>query len=106
MFLHGVLVPARHLMNGTTIVREGGLERVDYYHVELDSHDVILAEGAPSESFVDDDSRAMFHNALEHAAGHPERSPAPALYCAPRVDSGYALEAVRQRLAGPVAQAA
>jgi len=26
--------------------------RFTYYHVETDSHDVLLAEGAPTESFL------------------------------------------------------
>jgi hypothetical protein len=39
------------------------IDKIEYFHIELDSHDVILAEGALSESFIDDDSRGMFHNA-------------------------------------------
>jgi hypothetical protein len=72
---------------------------VDYFHLELDSHDVILAEGAPSESFVDNDNRAMFDNADEYHALYPDAAPAPARHCAPRVEDGEALETVRRRLA-------
>ena len=61
MFLDGVLVPAQCLVNGMTIRQERDCKRVEYFHVELAAHDVIFAEGAPSESFVDDDSRGMFH---------------------------------------------
>ncbi|MCX7377439.1 MAG: Hint domain-containing protein [Alphaproteobacteria bacterium] len=39
---------------------------VSYFHVELDSHDAILAEGAWAESFVDCDSRGMFINAARN----------------------------------------
>ena len=46
-------------------------ERVAYFHVELDSHDVIVAEGAAAETFVDCDSRRMFHNAVEFAVLYP-----------------------------------
>ena len=53
------------------------MERVDYFHVELETHDVILAEGAPSESFLDDNSRRMFHNAAEFTALYPN---APAVH--------------------------
>ena len=107
MFIDGLLIPARCLVNGTTIVRERGLDQVDYYHVELNSHDVLLAEGAPSESFLDDDSRGMFHNASEFAALYPDGF-APGEFCAPKVEDGYQLEAIRRRLAasGEVAQAA
>ena len=98
MFLGGVLIPARCLVNGSTIAQERGLERIDYFHVELDSHDVLLAEGAPSESFMDDDSRGVFHNAHEFATLYPDASD-PGRFCAPKVDDGYQLEAIRRRLA-------
>ena len=98
MFLDAVLIPARCLVNGNAIVQERGFDRVDYYHVELDSHDIILAEGAPSESYLDDDSRGMFHNASEFAALYPD-VPRRRQFCALRVDEGYELEAIRQRLA-------
>ena len=68
-------------------------------HVELDSLDVILAEGDASETFVDDDSRAMFHNANEWAAANPGAQPVAAVYAAPRLESGFLLHAIRQRLA-------
>ncbi len=99
MFLDGVLVPAHLLTTGGTIVREHGLERVDYVHVELNAHDVLLAEGAASESFLDDDSRGAFHNASEFALLYPD-APGAGDFCAPRVTEGYQLEAIRQRLAG------
>ena len=98
MLLDGLLVPARLLVNGVSIVRDASLERVDYVHLELDSHDAILAEGAASETFVDDDSRLMFHNANEFAALYPAATPPCTRFCAPRVESGYALERIRQRL--------
>ncbi len=98
MFLDGLLVPARHLVNGVTVVTDRTMGRVDYFHVELDSHDVLLAEGAASESFLDDDSRGVFHNAAEFARLYPgDRD--PGAFCAPRVTDGYAVEAIRRRLA-------
>ena len=98
MFIDGLLVPARCLLNGTTIMQERGLKRVDYFHVELHTHDVLLAEGAPSESFMDDDSRGVFHNAHEFGAMYPD-APRPDGFCAPRVEQGAAVEAIRRRLA-------
>ena len=105
MFLAGVLVPAECLLDGKRIVRERGLNRVDYVHVELDSHDVILAEGAASESFLDDDSRGVFHNAREFAALYPDARYA-AGYCAPRVEAGSQLETVRRHLRSVAASCA
>ncbi len=103
MFIDGVLVPAKALLNGSTIVQERDLDRVDYYHVELDSHDVLLAEGAPSESFLHDGNRGQFHNSAEHPVLYPNAQ-ATGERCAPRVDCGFALEAIRQRLAEISAQ--
>ena len=64
--LDRMLVPAAALVNGATITKENHAERVDYVHIELARHDVILAEGAPSETFLTDDSRGLFHNASEY----------------------------------------
>ena len=101
MALDGLLVPARHLVNGMTIVQDRQAARVDYFHVELDHHDVIFAEGAPSETFLDDDSRGVFHNAHEFAALYPD-APLPGRFCAPRVEDGFELEAIRMRLAAVI----
>ena len=101
LFLDGVLIPAERLVNGASITKAERIESVTYWHVELDSHDVLLTEGAPAESFVDDGGRAIFHNAAEYRALYPH-APAwftPAVYCASRVADGYALETVRRRLA-------
>jgi hypothetical protein len=60
---------------------------------------VIIAEGALSESFIDDDSRTMFHNAHDYATLYADDVAQPACYCAPRLSEGYEVETVRQRLA-------
>jgi hypothetical protein len=99
MFLDDVLIPASALVNGFSIVQLDRVESVEYIHIELDTHDVILAEGAPSESFVDDQSRGMFHNASEYARLYPDTAIEPARYCAPRLEDGEEVETVRRRLA-------
>jgi N-acetylneuraminic acid mutarotase len=99
MYLNGILIEARDLVNGVNIVQPGDTDMVEYFHIELDSHDVIVAEGALSESFVDDDSRGMFHNACDYAALYPNDAADAARYCAPRLDDGYVVEAVRDRIA-------
>ena len=96
MFLDGVLVPAASLVNGSTITQDRAARQVDYIHIELAQHDVILAEGALSETFVDDGSRGLFHNAVGHAATLLD---GPAEYFAPRLTQGYEVEAIRRRLA-------
>ena len=99
MFIDGALIEARDLVNGISIVQAEQVEQVDYFHVELDTHDVIVAEGALSETFVDDDSRGMFHNVHEFDALYPDAVRQPARYYAPRLEGGYEVEAVRRRIA-------
>lgn len=94
-----VLIEAKDLINGFSVVQAEHVDEVEYFHIELDTHDVILAEGTLSETFVDDDSRGMFHNACEYAELYPDDAMRAARYCAPRLDSGYEVEAVRRNLA-------
>jgi hypothetical protein len=63
MLVDGALVPARLLVNHRTITEETAARTVTYFHVELDRHDIIIAEGAPSESYLDTANRDVFANA-------------------------------------------
>jgi Hint domain len=107
MYLNGVLIEAKDLVNGVSIVQAEHVETVEYFHIELDSHDVIIAEGALSETFIDDDSRDMFHNAHEYRTLYPDAPAVAQQYCAPRHEDGYEVEAVRRRInaraAAPIA---
>ncbi|CAM4137681.1 Hint domain-containing protein [Bordetella muralis] len=62
LWLDGVLVRARCLINGRTIVQEPRTEWVEYYHVELDQFDVVIAHGVYSESWADGGNRDFFQN--------------------------------------------
>ena len=58
-----VLVHASALVNGSTIIREYDVpEQFTYYHVELATHELLIAEGVEAESFVDNVDRMHFHN--------------------------------------------
>lgn len=101
MYIDGLLIPAIALVNGTSIVQEQVAEELTYLHLEFDSHTIIYSEGAPTESFVDDQSRQMFDNADEYAVLYPDAPVAigeAARFCAPRVEDGEDLERVRLRL--------
>jgi autotransporter passenger strand-loop-strand repeat protein len=100
MLLEGVLIEAIDLINSVSIVQAGRVERVDYFHIELDKHDIIIAEGALAESFVDDDSRGIFQNAHEFSVLYPNAPPVrPTRYCAPRLAFGAEVDAARRRIA-------
>jgi hypothetical protein len=72
IFLDGVLVQASALVNGVSIVREHNVPTVfTYYHVELDEHSLIIADGAPVESFIDNVDRLGFNNWSEHERLYP-----------------------------------
>jgi hypothetical protein len=60
LFVEGRLVPAGLLVNGTSIVREPWWRVVTWYHVELPEHGLLMAEGAPAESYFDAGNRSMF----------------------------------------------
>ncbi len=45
-----VMVPAKHLVNGTTI-RRAERAAVTYYHLMFDAHEIVQADGVWSESF-------------------------------------------------------
>jgi hypothetical protein len=53
LFLDGVLIPAGSLVNDKTIVfdAQSHAETLEYFHIELDRHDLIDAEGALCESY-------------------------------------------------------
>jgi hypothetical protein len=96
MMIDDVLIPARALVNGGSIRQMDVVERVEYFHLELATHDVILAEGAPSESYLDRDNRGMFQNAAEYWVEFPLFRPEKS--CLPRVEDGVLVDVARARL--------
>lgn len=68
IFIDGVLVPAVNLVNGQTIVRDLEGDVVEYFHIEVDEQAIILADGAPAETYVNHNNRKMFANWQEYAA--------------------------------------
>jgi hypothetical protein len=72
IFVDGKLICARQLLNGATIRQELDWSAVDYYHVELDKHAILLAEGLPAESYVDTGNRGFFANAGAPLVLHPD----------------------------------
>jgi hypothetical protein len=99
VFVDNVLIPIKHLINGKTIVQEKW-EAVTYYHVELAEHDVLLAEGLPAESYLENSDRSVFDNAGGVIALYPDFGVRrwEAFGCAPLVLTGATLDAVATRL--------
>jgi hypothetical protein len=63
LFVDDALICARQLVNGMTILQEDDLGQVDYFHIELERHGILLAEGLPTESYLDTGNRGFFANA-------------------------------------------
>ena len=99
VFVDGVLIPVRHLINAATIVQVP-VERIGYWHVELDRHDVILAEGLSCETYLDTGNRGAFDNGGPAMQLHPDFALCiwQAQGCAPLVREGAELEAARSLL--------
>lgn len=85
-----VLCPAVGLCNGDTIHR-APRDRVTYVHVMFDRHQVVFAEGAPSESFLFGDYMCRGGSAVrrELAALFPELDAQGAALAARRVLRGF-----------------
>ncbi len=103
VFVDGVLVPIRHLVNDSTIVQES-VSEITYWHIELERHDVLLAEGLPCESYLDTGNRGAFANGGETVQLHPDfaRTADGAWAheaCAPLVESGAIVAKARADLA-------
>ncbi|EHD14538.1 hypothetical protein CIN_04700 [Commensalibacter intestini A911] len=60
MFFDDYFVPIRMLVNGKTIFYDHSFTTYDYYHIELEKHSVIVANGALSESYLDTGNRHYF----------------------------------------------
>lgn len=96
----GTLVPAMMLVNGQTIIQQFNTKVFEYFHVELEQFDIILAEGVPAESYVDTGNRSMFQNAAD-VAMNPDFGPAegrPEVEGIKVVQQGPVVEAIRKQL--------
>jgi hypothetical protein len=63
LLIDGFLVQAGNLVNDATITRYDArdLDELEFFHIKLERHDVIYAEGAPTETLLEvDESAANF----------------------------------------------
>jgi hypothetical protein len=91
-YFDGVLIPAEFLVNHKTILWDDRAQEVEIYHVELATHDVLFANGAPAESYRDDGNRWLFQNAND-GWGQPDKP-----HYAPVLTGGPVVDAVWQSL--------
>jgi hypothetical protein len=89
-----VLIPAGSLINGTTISLDTADEHdeLEFFHIKLETHDVIYAEGVPCETLLDSSMSNFADIQAQDRAGGRE------LHCAPIICNGRRSElAIRLR---------
>jgi hypothetical protein len=89
LFIDGVLIPAEFLVNHRSIHWDDHARTVEFYHVELARHDLLVANGAPAESYRDDANRDLFHNREDRPHAPPQPPCAPVLTGGPVVDAAW-----------------
>lgn len=92
LYIEGVLIPVEFLVNHRSILWDDHAQEVSIYHIELETHDVLLASGAPAESYRDDGNRWLFHNA------NGDWDLPPQLPCAPVLTGGPVVDEIWRRL--------
>ncbi|WP_244424553.1 Hint domain-containing protein [Methylobacterium nodulans] len=98
VFFDGHLIPIGCLVNGQTI-RTVPCAEVEYMHVELDLHDIVLAEGLPCESYLESGRRSDFADQGGVTTLHPTFMPLNyEAACAPFAIAGPALDAARAQI--------
>ena len=91
LYIEGVLIPVEFLVNHRSILWDDRAREVQVYHIELADHDVLLANGAPAESYRDDGNRWLFLNP-NNGWNHDAKAP-----CAPVLTGGPVVDAIWQR---------
>jgi Hint domain len=98
ILVDGVLMQVETLVNGASIVRVPS-ERVEYWHVELDSHDILIAEGLPAESYLDVGNRTAFVNGGAFLEAYPDfQARHSSETCVPVVTEGPAVQRAKAAL--------
>jgi hypothetical protein len=104
MEVDGHLIPAKHLVNGSSIIQEVWCKRVRYFHLELEAHGLLLSEGTWSESYLEDGNRHAFNNTaltglfLDFEAGR-SKGQYDGQACLPVLRQGLRLDEIHGRLA-------
>ena len=87
LFLDNVLIPVEFLVNHRSIIWDDFAREIEIYHIELETHDVLLANGAPAESYRDDGNRWLFRNSNAAWNQEPQEPCAEILTGGPIVDA-------------------
>jgi len=89
IYINDVVIPVEFLVNHRSILWDDHTREMTLYHIELETHDVLLANGAPAESYRDDGNRWLFQNANSGWGLPPQEPCAPVLTGGPIVDAAW-----------------
>ena len=94
-----VLIMAKDLVNGATVTREW-VDQVTWHHIELDSHDILLANNLPAESYLAMGNRGFFHvdGPVVELFAEEGRDLTHADFCRPVIEDPALLARARERL--------
>lgn len=100
LYLDDLFVTVGSLVNGSTIVRcdADELLTLDYFHLELAEHDIVFAEGAPSETLFSASGEYKLFDNLNERANTESENPSPAQRSAPQINITGARRQLRSRL--------
>ncbi|MQB41377.1 Hint domain-containing protein [Rhizobium sp. ICMP 5592] len=93
LYAADTLIPAKLLINGTTISQILVLQPITYFHIELEAHDIVWAEGAPAETYLDLGNRHTFLEPGVLLFTSPAREQASSRY--PIAYEGFAVDQAR-----------
>ncbi|WP_049641997.1 Hint domain-containing protein [Candidatus Rhodobacter oscarellae] len=110
---HGIVLD-RLVFNASALVNQDTVrfvpaseipKELTYYHIETENHDVILANGAPAETFLDAAGRAAFDNHAEYLDLYGAERIIPEMRM-PRISTARLVpETVKSQLSGASTQA-
>ena len=97
LLIDDVLVTAGSLINGTTITvyDPHELDELEFFHIKLERHNAIYAEGAPCETMINVEESAVNFAEYLRKYGHPITQEAP---CAPLLSCNSGRSEIRSRL--------
>ena len=74
LLIDGLLIPAGNLVNGTTITLDEAhdVDELEFFHIKLERHDAVYAEGAPVETLPRVDESAVNFAEYFREYGVPE----------------------------------
>jgi hypothetical protein len=97
LLIDGLLIPAGNLISGTTITLHHAhdVDELEFFHIKLESHDAIYAEGTPVETMQSVDESAVNFAEYFRIYGIPETEKT---LCAPFASYGGGRGELRSRI--------